>query len=87
MPTDDINNRYNYLKSLLHKYSYNYYTLDNPIISDAEYDLLYKELSEIEKENPNIISEDSPTQRIGYKTLSKFIVNSTTKLLTNLLKY
>lgn len=72
MPTDDINNRYNYLKSLLHKYSYHYYTLDNPIISDAEYDLLYKELSEIEKENPDIISEDSPTQRIGYKTLSKF---------------
>jgi DNA ligase (NAD+) len=68
----DIKNRYNYLKNLLHKYSYYYYTLDNPIVSDEEYDLLYKELFEIEKKYPDIIDKDSPTQRIGYKTLSKF---------------
>ncbi|GIW21213.1 MAG: hypothetical protein KatS3mg068_0220 [Candidatus Sericytochromatia bacterium] len=72
MSRNDIIKRYNRLKNLLHKYSYYYYVLDRPIISDSEYDLLYRELLQIEKENPDIISNDSPTQRIGYKVISKF---------------
>ena len=57
--------RINYLKNELNKYSYNYYVLDNPLISDFEYDKLYKELEELEKQNPLLITPDSPTQRVG----------------------
>ncbi len=57
--------RIEFLRSELNKYSYNYYVLDNPIISDYEYDKLYKELEELEKQNPQLITPDSPTQRVG----------------------
>ena len=57
--------RIDYLKNELNKYSYNYYVLDNPLISDFEYDNLYKELEELEKQYPVFITPDSPTQRVG----------------------
>ena len=53
------------LKDDLNKYAYNYYVLDNPLISDFEYDNLYKKLEDIEKEHPELITPDSPTQRVG----------------------
>lgn len=53
------------LRDDLNKYAYNYYVLDNPLISDFEYDTLYKELEAIEKEHPELITPDSPTQRVG----------------------
>ena len=53
------------LRDDLNKYSYNYYVLDNPLISDYEYDTLYKELEALESEHPELITPDSPTQRVG----------------------
>jgi DNA ligase (NAD+) len=57
---------------LLNQYAYSYYVLDDPIATDAEYDQLYNQIKEFEKQNPNLISLDSPTQRIGDKVLDKF---------------
>ncbi|MBQ3495005.1 MAG: NAD-dependent DNA ligase LigA [Clostridia bacterium] len=55
----------------LNKHSYNYYVLDNPTISDSEYDALYDELVSLEKQT-GIILENSPTQRVGDTVLSGF---------------
>ena len=57
--------RINFLKDELNKYAYNYYVLDNPLISDFEYDKLFSELKELEEANPELITPDSPTQRVG----------------------
>jgi DNA ligase (NAD+) len=53
------------LRELLHDYSYQYYVLSQPSISDAEYDALYRELVALENEHPEVITPDSPTQRAG----------------------
>ena len=53
------------LRDEINKYSYNYYVLDNPLISDFEYDTLFKKLQKIEEEHPELITPDSPTQRVG----------------------
>jgi DNA ligase (NAD+) len=57
--------RYNKLKDLLNEYSYEYHVLDNPSVEDSVYDSLIHEIKQIEQNNPNIISNDSPTQRVG----------------------
>ena len=57
--------RITFLKDELNKYAYNYYILDNPLISDFEYDKLYSELKELEEKFPELITPDSPTQRVG----------------------
>ena len=57
--------RINFLREELNKYAYNYYVLDNPLISDFEYDKLFTELKELEEQNPELITPDSPTQRVG----------------------
>lgn len=62
------------LVDLINKYSYHYYTLDDPLVSDKEYDKLYKELSQLEEQHPDLVLDDSPIKRIGDKvspTLSK----------------
>ena len=53
------------LKEEINKHNYNYYVLDNPTISDYEYDSLFSRLKEIEKTHPELITPDSPTQRVG----------------------
>ena len=53
------------ITALLEKYNYEYYVLDNPSVSDAEYDRLMQELIMIEKEHPELVSPLSPTQRVG----------------------
>ncbi len=53
------------LKALLNKANYSYYVLDSPDIEDAVYDQLYRELIEIENINPSLITDDSPSQRLG----------------------
>ncbi|MFQ5901483.1 MAG: NAD-dependent DNA ligase LigA [Thermodesulfobacteriota bacterium] len=53
-------------------HNYRYYTLDNPIISDAKYDLLMQRLEELEKQYPHLITPDSPTQRVGARPLETF---------------
>jgi DNA ligase (NAD+) len=69
---EEIVKRYNELVDFLNKCDYYYYVLDNPIISDAEYDELKKELFEIEKKYPQIIRPDSPSQRVGFKPSKEF---------------
>lgn len=60
------------LREQINNHNYCYYVLDAPIISDAEYDLLFRELQSLEKKHPELISPDSPTQRIGAAPLSAF---------------
>ncbi|MGB9343067.1 NAD-dependent DNA ligase LigA [Trichococcus sp.] len=60
------------LKTLLNRYSYEYYVLDKPSISDKEYDQHYQELEKLEKAHPELITTDSPTQRIGDTILPGF---------------
>ncbi|MFA5478682.1 MAG: NAD-dependent DNA ligase LigA [Candidatus Muiribacteriota bacterium] len=69
------------LTEQINQHDYNYYVLDKPDISDYEYDMLYKELEELEKQFPALKSEFSPTNRIGGKILDKFdSVNHEVKL-------
>lgn len=58
-------NRAAALRELLEEYSYRYYVLDDPAVSDAEYDVLYRELVAIEETYPELVTPDSPTQRVG----------------------
>lgn len=60
------------LKKLLHYHNHRYYILDDPEISDGEYDLLFNKLLSLEQSNPSLISPDSPTQRVGAKPSDKF---------------
>ncbi|HDI51347.1 MAG TPA: NAD-dependent DNA ligase LigA [Bacteroidetes bacterium] len=53
------------LRQELNYHNYRYYVLDNPVISDAEYDRLFRELEELEKQFPDLVTPDSPTQRVG----------------------
>lgn len=53
------------LREVLRFHEYRYYILNDPLISDAEYDQLYKNLEKLEKEDPSLITADSPTQRVG----------------------
>lgn len=64
--------RYDELLSILNGYAYEYYVLDEPSVDDAVYDSLIRELKEIESNHPEIISPESPTQRIAAKPLDKF---------------
>jgi DNA ligase (NAD+) len=60
------------LRQQLEEYSYQYYVLDNPTVPDAEYDRLYRQLQQLETEHPQLITSDSPTQRVGAAPLAKF---------------
>src|ERR671915_820420 len=53
------------LRAILNEANYRYHVLDAPTISDREYDLLFKELNELEAAHPDLVTDDSPTQRIG----------------------
>ena len=57
--------RINFLRDEINKHNYNYYVLDNPTVSDFDYDKMFAELKQLEAENPILISPDSPTQRVG----------------------
>lgn len=61
-----------WLKAELNRHSHAYYVLDNPTIPDAEYDKMFRELVELEQAHPDLITSDSPTQRIGGKPLPQF---------------
>ena len=69
---NDIRKRINELKKEIEKYNHYYYVLDNPIVSDTEWDKLFKELETLESEYPNLIDINSPTQRVGAKPLDGF---------------
>ena len=60
------------LREQLEKHNYHYHVLDNPVISDAEYDRLFRRLLDLEKAHPEFASPDSPTQKVGAPPLEKF---------------
>ena len=60
------------LRDLLRHHEYRYYVLDDPEIPDSEYDRLYRELVELERNYPDLVTLDSPTQRVGAKPLAAF---------------
>ena len=60
------------LRELINYHNHQYYILDNPAISDAEYDRLFDELLELEKTHPELVTPDSPTQRVGATPLKEF---------------
>lgn len=62
----------NALRDLLNQYSYEYYVLDNPTVPDSEYDKTLQQLQALEEEFPELITADSPTQRVGDKPLEGF---------------
>jgi DNA ligase (NAD+) len=70
--SSSISEQINHLRTLLEQHNYNYYVLDTPSIPDAEYDRLLRELSALETQNPEFLSADSPTQKVGGAALSKF---------------
>ena len=65
-------NRVSELRRIIEKHNYYYYTLDSPRISDGEFDKLFRELQSLESKNPEIVTTDSPTQKIGSKPLKEF---------------
>ncbi|MFH1223772.1 MAG: NAD-dependent DNA ligase LigA [Pseudomonadota bacterium] len=60
------------LVDILNHHAYRYYVLDDPEISDSEYDTLFNELQKLEKENSDLVLSYSPTQKVGYKVLTSF---------------
>ncbi len=69
---EEIQARVRELREQIHYHNYRYYVLDEPVISDAEYDRLFRELEELEAAWPELITPDSPTQRVGAQPLEKF---------------
>ncbi len=62
----------NTLHDALNEHNHRYYVLDDPTVSDAEYDALFHELRALEEQYPELRTEDSPTQRVGSAPLDKF---------------
>jgi DNA ligase (NAD+) len=71
-PLDDAAKRAAELRRELEEHGHRYYVLDDPVISDEEYDRLLDELRAIEAEHPELVTPDSPTQRVGGKPLEQF---------------
>ncbi|MEZ5338837.1 MAG: NAD-dependent DNA ligase LigA [bacterium] len=69
---DTIRTEAEQLRTELADHAYRYYVLDAPVISDAEYDRLYRRLEELEKQYPELVTADSITQKVGGQILSKF---------------
>src|SRR5690606_16356242 len=71
------------LRDLLNRYSYEYHVLDNPSVTDAVYDGLMRELKELEAAHPDLVTVDSPTQRVGSELLPAFEkVQHSTRMLS-----
>ena len=63
---------YSRLIEVVNGYNYQYYVLDNPSVSDSEYDRLIKQIISIETDYPDCITQESPSQRVGGEPLSSF---------------
>ena len=72
MTKQEIKNRIDYLRKEIERNSKLYYENDAPEISDYEYDMMFRELTELEENNPEFMAPDSPTRRVGGKALDKF---------------
>jgi DNA ligase (NAD+) len=71
-PSNSIIKKIAQLKKKINEHNYRYHILDEPFISDAAYDKLFRELEALEKQHPELISNDSPTQRVGSTPLTSF---------------
>jgi DNA ligase (NAD+) len=71
-PGKDVARRAAELRRQIHEHNYRYYVLDRPSISDAAYDRLFRELQELERQHPGLVTPDSPTQRVGAAPAEKF---------------
>ncbi|NMD03584.1 MAG: NAD-dependent DNA ligase LigA, partial [Bacteroidales bacterium] len=60
------------LRQEIEEHNHNYYVLNNPVISDFEYDLLLNELETLEKKFPELVTDDSPTKRVGSDITTEF---------------
>ncbi len=72
MVPEPVRRRVEELRRQIHYHNYRYYVLDDPVISDAEYDALLRELQDLETRYPEIVTPDSPTQRVGAPPLEAF---------------
>lgn len=72
MSKESIRKEILHLREEIDKHNYRYYVLDDPLVSDAQYDELFQKLDRLEKEHPELASADSPTQRVGAAPLVKF---------------
>ena len=68
----DIKSKLSQLREALHRHNYHYYVLDDPVIADVEYDRLMQQLLDLEHAHPELVTPDSPTQRVGAPPLDKF---------------
>ncbi len=72
MPPSELTDRVTELRGRLNRWSYEYHVLDAPSVDDAEYDRDYDELVSLEREHPELVTPDSPTQRVGAPISDKF---------------
>jgi DNA ligase (NAD+) len=72
------------LRDQIDRHNHRYYVLDDPEVTDAEYDQLMRRLQEIEREHPDLLTTDSPTQRVGAKPSEKFAVVVHRKMMLSL---
>ena len=70
--TSTVEEQIRVLRQQVNFHNYRYYVLDSPVVSDAEYDRLYRELQSLEAEYPGLVTADSPTRRVGGEPLDKF---------------
>jgi len=71
--TDNTQTEYEKLKNDISFHLYRYHVLDDPVISDAEYDMLLQRLKEMEAVHPEWVAPDSPTQRVGGEAAARFV--------------
>ncbi len=71
-PASTVAERVEELRALVRHHEYRYYVLDSPEISDADYDALFRELQDLETAHPELVTSDSPTQRVGGEPLAGF---------------
>ncbi|MGB4002857.1 MAG: NAD-dependent DNA ligase LigA, partial [Bacillota bacterium] len=82
----EIEERLRKLREEIEYHNYRYYVLDDPVISDVEYDRLMQELIDLEEAYPELVTADSPTQRVGSEPITAFeqIIHSSPMMsLTN----
>lgn len=80
----DVKKRLSELKRLIHRHNYLYHVLDSPEITDFDFDQLFSELEAIEKKHPELVTADSPTQRVGGEPLQAFTKLSHRKPMVSL---
>ncbi|MEN8174702.1 MAG: NAD-dependent DNA ligase LigA [Pseudomonadota bacterium] len=69
---DSVKSRVTWLRAEIERHNYQYYVLDEPLIPDAEFDRLFRELQQLEAENPSLVELTSPTQRVGGRPAESF---------------